>query len=249
MKFWHETIDCCKLYKNSCRVQPFIVIAYEFNYFLNEDKVLVDKLLSDAVALSNKVYSAAANDSVTQRSHDRVYANCIAGVISEYCWKHFLNFKSEIVQSTPFESANNQIDLEIISNKKKIEVRSSFPRNGLEFAICHPNKEFDIIGPYSNIYKPGEILKDYFIRTLFPMFTPTDIIDKVKSNSFILYLTGGATKKMMFDNKISINKTFIPEDNLLIQTKSVYRVVPFHKALDSAEIYKLITEEKQIVTK
>ncbi len=243
MKFWHESIDCPKLYKNSCRLNPFTVIGYEFNYSVKEDQILIDKLLEDADKLSNNVYSGAANDSDRLRSHNRVYANCIAGVISEYCWKHFLNYKSEIVQSTPFESAKNQIDLEIISNKKKIEVRSSFPRNGLGFAICHPYNEFDIIGPYSNAYKPGEILKDYFVRTLFPMKSPINIIDGVKSNSFTLYLTGGATKKMMFNDNISKEKSFIPEDNFFTQSETNYRVVPFHDALDSAMIYQLITHE------
>ena len=78
--------------------------------------------------------------------------------------------KMEAILDNPyilFDDASRQIDLKVISNNKKIEVRSSFPRNGIEFAICHPSYEFDVIGPYSNNYKPGEIQKDYYVRTLF----------------------------------------------------------------------------------
>ena len=57
--------------------------------------------------------------------------------------------------------------IRIISNGKKIEVRSSFPRNGCEFALCNPKYQFDILGPYHNAYKPAEVSKDYFLRTFF----------------------------------------------------------------------------------
>lgn len=243
MKYWSDKIICSQHFSNSCRTTPFRIAVYQFDYSTTEDKVLIDNLLQEAKNLASKVYSGAANDSVSSRSRERIYANCIAGVISEYCWKHYLNYEKEVVRPTPFESASNQIDLEVISNQKKIEVRSSFPRNGVEFAICHPTKEFDILGPYSNAYKPGEVLKDYFIRTLFPMSKPTDIIELVKSRNFMLYLTGGATKEMMFDPSLSKEKTFIPEDNFTIQTASLYKVVPFHNALDCGQIYHLIKGE------
>ena len=244
MKYWHDVIDCSKEQKNSKRTKPFVVIGYSFNYSDVEDKNLIDSLLKSAKELSEKVYPGAANDSTSQRNKKRIYANCIAGVVSEYCWKHFLNYKGDTVQSTPFESAANQIDLEVIANKKKIEVRSSFPRNGVGFAVCHPVYEFDILGPYANSYKPNEVYKDYFIRTLFPLQHPTDIIESIKSEEFTLYLTGGATHDMMFDNRFSKEKDLIPEDNFTIQSQTRYRVVPFHNALDSGEIYSLITNDK-----
>lgn len=241
MKFKTFILDCNKEFPKTCRLKPFVIAEYTLNY--SEDSALVDNLLKDAQALADKVYPGAANDSVHARNKKRIYANCIAGVVSEFCWKHFLNYKKEYVRSTPFESANNQIDLEVIVNQKKIEVRSSFPRNGYVFAVCHPTKEFDILGPYSNDYKPGEVHKDYFIRTLFPMKEPSEIISLIKSDNFSLYLTGGATYDMMFDNRYSKDKDFIPEDNFTIQTKTKYRVVPFHNALDCKKIYSLISKE------
>lgn len=243
MNFKTYYLDCKKEFYKTCRLKPFAIAEYTIDYSLPEDKILIDQLLSEAQTLADKVFPGAANDSVHARNKERIYANCIAGVVSEYCWKHFLNYQKECVKSTPFESASNQIDLEIIANRKKIEVRSSFPRNGVAFAVCHPVKEFDILGPYSNSYKPGEVHKDYFIRTLFPMQHPSDILTQIMSGSFTLYLTGGATYDMMFDNRYSKDKDFIPEDNFTIQMRTSYRVVPFHNALDCAEINHLIKNE------
>lgn len=243
MKYWHEKINCKDHFPKTCRLKPFIVVGYKFDYSNSEDKKLLDDLLVEAHRLAEHVNPGAANDALQARDKKRILANCIAGVVSEFCWKHFLNYERTTVQSTPFESASNQIDLEVIANKKKIEVRSSFPRNGIQFAICHPLKEFDILGPYSNDYKPGEVFKDYFIRTLFHFQHPTDIIEKIKSNDFTLYLTGGATHDMMFDKNLSKEKSFVPEDCFTIQEESVYRVVPFHNALDCGQIYHMIRLE------
>lgn len=242
MRYWHDFIDCSKFSKRTKRLKPFCVIGYKFSY--SEDRELLDEIIRSSEELAKKVFTCAANDSIHERTKDRLFANCLAGVSSEYCWRHFLNFKVECVRATPFLSASNQVDLEIIVNKKKVEVRSSFPRNGAKFAICHPEKEFDILGPYSNTYKPGEIEKHYFIRTLFELEKPTDIIKKVRSEDFILYLTGGATREMMLDPNISIIKDLIPEDSFEVTSKTSYRVVPFHMALDSKEIYNLIINEK-----
>lgn len=136
----------------------------------------------------------------------------------------------------------NQIDLRITSNLKTVEIRSSFPRNGIEFAICHATYEFDIIGPYNNTYKPGEIQKDFYIRTLFP-FDSALIIEKIQQNNFGVYLTGGATWAMMSDDNIAIVKDFIPDGEInpdRLSSKSSYRVVPFSRSLDTLQISKLI---------
>lgn len=243
MRFWHDEITCSEHFPMTQRKTPFCVIGYEFNYLDQEDKQIIDKIYSQSVALANHVYDGAANNSTIHRSNRRILANCLAGMMSEFCWQHFLNYKKSTVRTTSFVSASNQIDLEILSNRKKIEVRSSFPRNGIPFAICHPSKEFDILGPYSNAYKPGEVYKDYYVRTLFHLENPFQIITKIKSSQFIVFLTGGATHQMMFDNRLSLEKTLIPEDSIDTQQPSSYRVVPFHNALDCRQIYNLITNE------
>jgi len=245
MQIIQNKIDCRNNpnYKNSKREATFQYVKYVFNYQSdNDDKILLDKLIEKGRNLSSNVNQGAANNSSYNRSSQRVLNNCIAGVLAEYVWKHFLNLKGDIVSETTLESASNQIDLKILSNSKTIEVRSSFPRNGIEFAICHAVYEFDIIGPYDNTYKLNEIQKDFYIRTLFA-FESNFILDKLKQNGFEVYLTGGATWEMMTDNNISVVKNFIPDGEINLDrlgTKSNYRVVPYSKALDTIQITELI---------
>ncbi len=247
MKKESLTIDCSKKYADSCRTTPFQVVAYKLNYSL-EDKELIDSLLQKAEDLANKVHPGAANDSEHQRSHECILANCIAGVVSEYFWKLYLNSEGQVVSETEFDDAAKQIDLKVISNNKKIEVRSSFPRNGIEFAICHKIFQFDILGPYSNNYKPGEIQKDYYVRTLFHLGNPTDIIKEIKKDGFGIYLTGGSTWGMMVNDKYSKNKNLIPDYGFdSNMAKTAYRVVPYSNAADTIQIKNAIIQNKDVV--
>ena len=103
-----------------------------------------------------------------------------------------------------------------------------------------------MIVPYSNNYKPGEIQKDYYVRTLFHLYNPTDIISMISADSFKVYLTGGATWDMMIDNDYSKNKTLLPDFGLGVIQKASYRVVPFSKSKDTREIKRVIIEDQQV---
>jgi hypothetical protein len=206
------------------------------NYFDTEDRKIIDDLISEAEMLSKKVNAGQANNSTSIRTVTTIRANCYAGVISEYFWRFFLNETGEKVRTTPYKGAASQIDIEVISTRKKIEVRSSFPKNGVEFAICHPNYQFDILGPYHNEYKPAEVQKDYYVRTFFPLKFPSEILSKIKTNSFSIYLVGGATWDMMWDRRTSKYKTLIPEDSFATQRSTSYRVVPMCYAMDCEQI-------------
>lgn len=243
MKWLIKSVPCKKYYKETSRTSPFLVVEYTLNYNSDtEDKVLIDRLIVEAEAQAHRVNPHAANSTSNQRSDDTLIANNLAGVLSEYFWKVFLNRNGEIVSSTPFEDAANQIDLKIIGSGNKIEVRSSFPRNGLIFAICHPTYEFDILGPYHNqSYKPGEIKKHFYLRTLFCFSSVVDIINCIKQDGFKLYLTGGATWSMMIDRHYYIIKNLIPDDVYGQTQRTNYRVVPFSRALDTFQIDALIT--------
>jgi hypothetical protein len=262
MNFSIKSIDCFQFDNHTKRKAPFRVACYTFDYISNPtDKVLIDKIIVKGEELARLVNPCAANDSETKRSIDKIINNCIAGILSEYLWGKFLNRENPLVSRTVMSEASTQIDLKIISNDKKIEVRSSFPHNGINFAICSSTDEFDILGPYSNSYKPGEIQKDYYVRALFHMpflrywKNPqgqsvkiyAKITERIKKDGFEAYLTGGATWSMMINDKIAKNKSFIPEDELSLsrlKTASVFRVVPFHDALDTIEIYNLVKAEK-----
>lgn len=237
----YRTIQCGDHFSSTCRRTPFGVMDYTLNYHsCLEDKELIDSLLEKACLLAREVNPGAANDSVHQRTANEILANCIAGVVSEYFWILYINTENEVVSETDFEGSAGQIDLKVVATGKKIEVRSSFPRNGLEFALCHPVYQFDILGPYSNSYKPDEIQKDYYVRTLFHLAPPTEILRKIKKDNFHVYLTGGATWNMMIDNRYSRNKSLIPEDDLHVEKATLYRVVPFSNALDTHSIKNAI---------
>lgn len=246
MKIKTDTLVCSKAYLDTKRKKLFNIVEYSFDYKNStNDKALLDELINNGLTLANKVNPGAANDSTRNRNFERIKNNCVAGLVAEFCWLHFLNDRDNVkrVAETSFESANNQIDLRILKNSKTIEVRSSFPRAQIPFVLCHPKYEFDVIGPYKNNYKPDEIQKDFYVRTLFRMDNPLELLTKIKQDGFIANLTGGATWIMMTNNAIAKEKNFVPDDELLaerIETASTYRVVPFSNALDTLEIYQLI---------
>lgn len=256
-----ENIHCPTHFKKSCRTQPFRAIKYTFQYQSEkEDKRIISYFLQKGFQLAQKVNPKAANNGTQERKFTKIVNNCIAGLLAEGLWRHYLNQEKELVTATTMQDAKAQIDLKILANHKKIEVRSSFPRNGIPFAICHPTKQFDILGFYSNSYKPGEVQKDYYVRTLFHLgvkkYWKKDgreipimekLVDKAKKDNFEVYLTGGATWQMMTNDQISLQKNLIPEDEFTLsrlKNKSLYRVVPFSQALDSVEVYELIKGEQ-----
>ena len=245
MKFDIEKIRCVDYNKNSNRKNDFYYCKIEFSPNSNNyDRFILKELIDRGTALSKKVNPGAANDAKLKRDYHRILTNSISGLIAEYCWKSFLNLTNidNIVTETVMVDLSNQIDLKTIKDDKTIEVRSSFPRNGLQFAICHPKFQFDIIGPYSNGYKPNEIQKNYYARTLFA-FNFNEFCDRIKKDDFCVYLTGGATWEMFQDEKITVKKTFIPEDEISIErlnTKSEYLVIPFSNALDTIELLRKI---------
>lgn len=244
MKRYIRQVNCREHFEEAIRSAPFILVKYELNCQTDEaDKNLITGLLEKASILSQRVNPQPANAETEIRQTDTLLANAIAGVVSEYFWKLFLNSDEDIVKETDFNEAATQIDLEVNNSKKRIEVRSSFPRNGIHFALCHPQYQFDILGPYENTtYKPGEIAKEFYVRTLFEMEVPTDIIDGIHEDGFCVYLTGGATHQMMKTTGQYEIKTLRPEDAIGMVGQARYRVVPFSRALDTFQIKALIQQ-------
>ena len=189
MKISKTGINCRNFYVNTKRSKIFNIVEYCLDYIsFPDDKVLVDKLIKKGLDLAAKVNPGAANDSTQKRTFERIQNNCIAGLVAEFCWLHFLNDGNNAKQviETSFDSVISQIDLQILKNNKTIEVRSSFPRAKIPFALCHPQYEFDVIGPYKTNYKPNEIKKDFYVRTLFRMNSPLELLSKIKQDGFIV---------------------------------------------------------------
>jgi len=220
----------------------FKTVCYKFEY--EEDKRILDIILARGYDLAAKVNPATANYGDMNRLPERIKRNCVAGILAEYCWKHFINkrAKSEIVLETEFSGASKQIDLTTKNTNKKIEVRSSFPRNGIEFALFNHKFQFDVLGPYFNTVKPQEIQKDYYVRTLYPY--DSKCIFQCINTSIEVFLTGGATWGMMFDPRISKIKNLIPDDEIIDHArKSMYKVVPLSLACDTISIVDMIIKE------
>lgn len=244
MRRFIRQVNCREHFEETRRSAPFILVKYQLDYESDEhDHVLIDELVEKATQLAERVNPHPANANAEVRLPETILANSIAGVVSEFFWKDFLNMDEVLVRETEFDEAAKQIDLETITGGKRIEVRSSFPRNGVHFALCHPENQFDILGPYANnTYKPGEIRKDFYVRTLFEAEKPTDIIDSIKQDAFSLYLTGGATLSMMRTRGIYIEKRLLPDDAFDAAGMAIYRVVPFSRALDTFQIQAMIRQ-------
>ena len=230
MKF--QTID------ESCAItnKVFRVVKVTLSKRNPVDVNFIETLKIKGEELASAVNIRAANNSKNKRSKERILINCISGILAEVCWKKCINeyYRKEFVTETNFDKASNQIDLMVIDSEKSIEVRSSFPRAGINFALFHPKYQFDVIGPYTNNVKIHEPSKDFYVRTLYPIDVKY-FMEYLNSDSVEIFLTGGATWEMMMNPDLYMDKDFIPDD-VIAEEESTYRVVPFGKSLDTIDI-------------
>lgn len=244
MRFTPGALNCSDHYPNTNRVSRFRYIQVEVLPATNlQDEYLLKGMLTQAKTLARQVTKNSANDASFVRSQERLIRNALAGLLSESAWRLAVNglTKKETLSSTNFTHTYGQIDL-VTDDNKTIEVRSSFPRKGLVFALCNPTYEFDVIGPYVNDYKPGEISKNIYVRTLFP-FEESELLERIRGKGIQMFLTGGATHEMFNESSLFIEKTMTSmEDVLLNQVgpASKYKVIPFSKALDTFEIAEIL---------
>ena len=236
--FVKEYNEFCVWYNK--RDKPFRTIKFIFNYKSSDhDKLFLDTMLQRWKELSEHVNKWAANSTTNRRSNDILLINAVAWLIAERMWIKTLNDKWIKAVSTPFTEAKNQIDIEILPNHSTIEVRSSFPRNWISFAICHPKYQFDVLWPYSNNYKPWEIDKDFYVRTLFP-FDVNEFLNRIKNDNFEAYVVWWATLNMM--RNIWVEKDLIPDWWIIPAERAKYLTIPIWSALD---VYWIINEMKK----
>lgn len=223
MPFNYEIIDCQNPndVKNVKRV--YKIVKCVFKNKVEKSSEYYQK----AWNLAKQVNPHKANDSVSSREKEILTLDALGGVLAEYGWFYYIkrNF-GDIVNFTEFKSSIGQIDL-LLNNNKTLEVRSSFPRNGVKFAICNERYNFKNISKYSNLYKADEIDKDFFACVLFE----TQKTQMINANEIIFYLIGGSTKKMMLDDTIAYTDDLVAEDDL-VQQKTRYKVIKLYNALD-----------------
>ncbi len=248
MKISKAIVECPKNEKK------FTCVEYEFSHQSNTaDKKLLDSLAKDGEKLANSVNPTLARDASRRRRYETVKVNCIAGIIAEYCWRHWLNSEAKRLgvkvsaKSKVFQSIDKHVDISIIysDNTSTVEVRSSFPYAGLQNAIC---RFFDIIGWYVNPIKIKEIRKDYYTRVLYP-FHASLLYHKLKSESFSAFLAGGATRVLLEKSPYSRNKIFVPYYDIDAMSSSQlgeYHVIePIINAYDTPEITQHILKGTQ----
>lgn len=245
MKIKECVVDCPK--------KKFYCTEFEFNYKSNvHDATLLRRLINRGRKLAKVVNPTLARDASRRRSFETVRRNCIAGIIAEYCWRYWLNLEARkrslkvSATYTVFQSVDKHIDISVMypdGMSKTVEVRSSFPYTGLENGIC---RVFDIIGWYVNPVKTKEIRKDYYVRVLYP-FHSRELRNKLMSDSFSVFLTGGATRSLLEQSPYSKDKNFIPYDDIdsMLSSKlGTYRVIePIVNAYDTPKITDYILNQ------
>lgn len=189
--------------------------------------------LESAKQLALNVNSAAANYSDVSRGSTRKQQDAFGGVLAEQGWLKYINSTfGNIATPTPFVEANGQIDIKL-SKGQTIEVRSSFPRNGVQFAVCHSYHNFKNIGPYSNSVKPGEIQKNFYACVLFE----TNKERILEADEIIFYLVGGSTWQMMMRNGVDLT---LQAEGVFSNVRSTYRVLYIKDTLDITEFEKVM---------
>lgn len=196
---------------------------------LNKTRPVIERFRNDGWRLAEKVNPRKANDAKNKRDKERLILDAVGGLMAERAWLFYINrlYGEGTASSTEFVNASGQIDIKL-SNGKFIEIRSSFPRNGVKFAICNEAHNFKNICKYDNLYKPGEVDKDFFGAVLFET-RKEHLLDPKEET--VLYLVGGSTKDMMQNEDMAFNTSLVAEDDLT-ETQTNYRVVYLKDALD-----------------
>ena len=186
--------------------------------------------------LARKVSSGAANNAQMARDIDRRRIDSFGGMCAETGWEKLINkYFPNIASPTPFQHASVQIDI-ALSQGHRIEVRSSFPRKGVKFALCNTRANFKNIGPYSNSIKPGEVQKNLYLAVLFD----TQKKDLLSADVIRFSLVGGSTWDMMVNKGVNVGLTPWDDDSFAVQ--STYRVVYLNNALDAPQTLRAIEQ-------
>lgn len=229
MEITHEVINCQVPTDLRNIRREFSIVHCTINKGSEEYTILLNK----ALQLASNVNAAAANNSLFERDVQRRKIDAFGGILAEAGWEQFINLNfGSIAAPTPFEGSAAQIDIKLTKGEL-IEVRSSFPRNGVRFAICNDRFNFRNIGPYSNTVKPGEIQKHFYLAVLFD--TPKE--ELLNSNSIVFTLVGGSTWQRMIDFGYSHD---LKPENDYFAVRSKYRVVDLKNALDADQVIAAI---------
>lgn len=198
------------------------------------------ELLEEATKLLVSINPHSANTGEirsTKTQENDVYA----GLLAEFATMIFLNSKFKDSAIRPISTTGiNQVDIKwkYLEKEYDLEVRSSFVKNGLEFALFAKNPKtnesyFDVIGPYyQKKYKTNyESVKDLFFRVLFTG-NKYNIYDRFINNNEKFYIIGAmAGKNIIDENK---HKPLTPSSSVqkYSQFDGDYYIAPINKIGD-----------------
>ena len=217
--------------------REYLILKVDYSDFNDDEK---RKIHDDALTLINYAHSSAANTNITRDGITKEN-DAYAGILAEFAVTKLLN---TIVSNSAYRpntvSSQNQIDIlwNYKNVKYSIEVRSSFVRNGIPFALYAFNYQnnstyFDIIGPYKQGYKPEyDSQKDVYARVLFNG-AKFNVKNRFINNNEPFYIIGFIDGNKL--KNLDFHKTLKEENATFSKSGSVvgdYFVAPINKIID-----------------
>ena len=212
--------------KNKANRDKYTILEFKWSNFSEFEK---KQILTETDILYKETNSLSANTGLI-RSPEKKYIDSLSGIMAEFATTKFFNdFLNENWSAIRpiFESSKNQIDIALNYKEEiyNVEVRSSFVKNGINFALYATNNQgktyFDVLGTYKqNSYKSNfESVKDLFIRVLFDISDENFeqfykkrhvFIDKYINKDEPFYVIGGMSGKSII--KKGYKKTLVKKD-------------------------------------
>ena len=207
-----------------CPTRDFSLIAFEIDP-IGADADLVNAIRAEVLQHRAAAYAPSGRT----RSENELRKTRYLGVLAENLLIDHL--QDELgqgvnVSKQAFVDYAQHVDIEIQVGESvtNLEVRSSFPFSRLQAVVC---QYFNVIGPYSTSYKPGESVKDFYLLGLINEavsgFTPN------RKHTF--YFAGGAPYHLL--------RAKGKRDNLK-QRGADYWVLRLVEAMDAVEIVDAI---------
>lgn len=224
MPFVFERIDCQYPPEPSFVRRSFSVVR------AFPSKAGKSRLLAEAARLAGLVSPRLANMDSMRRNGRLLFLDSLAGVLSRSAWTCYINrvYGAGAALLEHPGGAEKRFDI-VLNGKWTIRIKSSFPRNGVKFALCHALHNFRAIHAYSSARRPLEAEADFSAAALFS--TPKKSLDS--ADDAALYLVGGATRAMMSDERIAFCDNLAAGENRL-EGKTKYKVVRLADSLDMA---------------
>lgn len=224
--------------------RDYTICKFRFSDFCAQTQEII---IREAEALALNANNGAANNGVVRDEITKLN-DAYAGILAEFATLFFLNQIIPNSAARPaFSNTSNQIDLlwYYFGNPLplKLEVRSSFVNNGLQFGLFNVDKRtqktyFDVLGPYyQQSYKTHyEPPKDAYVRVLFEG-RKYNVKERFITNDEPFYLIGFMDGqkliKMNYHKSLTANNAFTKHGSLT----GDYYVAPINFISDTARVF------------